>query len=136
MLRVVGGAVDVGTRFLPRSRAVRGHKRWLMALPVRGELKVDAGAARALREGSSLFAVGLLRAGVGGTFAEREAVRVIDDDGAEIARGVVNYSSTQAASLAGLRSAQFAEVLGYNGPEELVHRHNICLLADAEPAAD
>ena len=128
------GATDVGTRFLPFSKATRTHKRWIMALPVRGDLTVDAGAARAVTEGSSLFAAGLT--GAGGMFAVSEAVRVIDASGAEIARGVCNYSHVQVGLLVGKKSAEYAAALGWNGPEEIVHRHNLVLLSDAARSDD
>jgi glutamate 5-kinase len=129
---VLHGATEVGTRFLPRSKAVRSHKRWIMALPVRGTLLVDGGAAKAILEGSSLFGRGVRS--VSGQFAASEAVRIMDEgSGAEIARGVINYNSQQAAQLCGIHSAEYESALGWNGPEEVVHRHNIAMLSD--PAA-
>jgi len=122
-------ATDVGTRFLPRSKTTRTHKRWVMALPMRGDLTVDDGAARAVADGSSIFAAGLTA--VSGTFAASEAVRVLDASGTEIARGVCNYSSTQVGLLLGKHSAEYASALGWNGPEEILHRHNLVLLSDA-----
>ena len=68
---VLGGASDVGTTFLPPSKAVRGHKRWLMALPTRGELHLDSGASQAVRRGATLFAAGLVAGGVVGDFREQ-----------------------------------------------------------------
>merc|ERR1719506_2067391 len=76
---ILGGATDVGTRFNPNGTAVRSHKRWIMALPAKGSLQLDSAAARALVEGSSLCAVGLVPIGVKGTFEARDAVRVLDD---------------------------------------------------------
>jgi glutamate 5-kinase len=39
-------------------------------------------------------------------------VRIIDHTGAEIARGLSNYSSEEAARLSGLRSSHFFTALG------------------------
>jgi len=71
---------------------------------------------------------------VSGTFAPSEAVRVLDASGAEIARGVCNYSAVQVGLLLGKHSAEYPSALGWNGPEEVVHRHNVVLLSDAARA--
>ncbi|KAL1508272.1 hypothetical protein AB1Y20_004387 [Prymnesium parvum] len=122
---VLEGAKEVGTTFLPQSKVVRSHKRWLMALPVRGELHLDEGAAQAVRRGATLFAAGVVAGGV-------EAVKLLDADGVEIGRAVVNYTAEQTKQLAGLRSDEAAAALGYHGPEELVSRNNLALLSAAD----
>ena len=53
---------------------------------------------------------------------------IVDEAGVEFARGVVNYSSQQVALLIGRASYYIPDVLGYNGPEELVGRQNLALL--------
>lgn len=68
---VLGGASDVGTTFLPLTKTVRGHKRWIMALPPRGELHLDDGASLAVRRGATLFAAGVLADRVVGDFREQ-----------------------------------------------------------------
>ena len=69
--------------------------------------------------------------GVRGEFLENEAVKLMDETGLEFARGVVNYNSEQATKLIGCKSDQMADILGYNGPEELVSRQNLALLSPA-----
>ena len=76
---LLGGSRDVGTTFLPGPKPLRSHKRWIMALLPRGALTLDAGAARAVRNGSTLFAAGV-RAATGG-FHANEAVRILDESG-------------------------------------------------------
>lgn len=126
---VIEGSLDVGTRFLPRTKTVRSHKRWLMGLPIKGVIVIDAGAARAVTEGSTLFARGLLS--VNGTFAANEAIRVVDEGGIELARGVCNYGSDQVNLIVGKHSGEYSTILGWNGPEAVVFRHNLALLSDA-----
>ena len=82
-----------------------------------------------IADGSSLFAAGV--AGVSGTFAASEAVRVLDASGAEVARSVCNYSACQAGLVAGKKSADYHSALGWHGPEEVIHRHNLVLIGDA-----
>ena len=100
-----------------------------MAIPPRGSISVDAGAARALADGSSLFARGMTA--VSGSFGSSDSVRVLDESGAEIARGICNYSDKHATMLVGKHSAEYDAVLEFHGPDEVVHRHNLTLLSDA-----
>ena len=60
---------------------MRDVKRWVIALPPRGELHLDAGAASAVRRGATVFAAGLKADGVVGDFSENEAVRLVDQTG-------------------------------------------------------
>ena len=76
LARALGGEAD-GTRFLRQPVRHSSFKLWLRyAKPTRGTVTVDAGAARALREGgTSLLPVGIV--GVDGTFDAGEAVEVV-----------------------------------------------------------
>lgn len=52
----------VGTKFHPVEQALRGRYRWILSVPVRGQLWLDAGAVRAIKSKSkraSLFVVGI-----------------------------------------------------------------------------
>lgn len=124
--RCLAGA-QVGTLFLPVRNAARGRKRWLLALPPRGELWLDAGAAAALALRKSLFPAGLLRAT--GAFAAHDAVRLCDGEGRELARGLVNHCAADCAALLGRSSRDTDRALGYTAVAELVHRDNVCLTA-------
>mmetsp|Transcript_3601 Transcript_3601/g.11664 ORF Transcript_3601/g.11664 Transcript_3601/m.11664 type:complete len:411 (-) Transcript_3601:736-1968(-) len=127
---VLGGACDVGTRILPQPSSVASHKRWLLALPpASGTLTLDAGACKALARGNSLFFAGV--SAVTHPFCERDAVRVLDSAGRELARAVVNYGSEACAALAGRQSREIFDELKYHGPDELAHRRNIVLLTAA-----
>ena len=97
-------------------------KLWLKyAKPTRGTVTVDAGAARALREGgTSLLPVGIVD--VDGAFDAGEAVEVVarDGDGA-IGKGICNYSADELRQVMGMQSAAVREVLP-RAVEEAVHR--------------
>jgi glutamate 5-kinase len=88
-------------------------------------VRVDAGAARALRSGKSLLAAGVTA--VSGRFERGDAVDVIDPDGATIARGVSAYSSEDAAKLVGRNSADFEAILGYRGRPAIIHVDDLVL---------
>jgi glutamate 5-kinase len=110
----------VGTRFAAQSARYSSFKLWLKyAKPVRGRLLVDAGAARALREGgTSLLPVGIVE--VVGTFEAGDAVEVAHD-GEEVGRGICNYSAPELRKVLGLKSADVRGVLP-RASEEAVHR--------------
>jgi len=102
------------------------RKQWLAGvLDVSGELRVDAGAAKALAEGSSLLAVGLVE--VLGQFRRGDAVRLADASGVELGRGLAAYSSEEADRIRGCQSGQIEAVLGYRGRSVLVHRDDMVL---------
>jgi glutamate 5-kinase len=88
---------------------------------------VDAGARRAVQhQGRSLLSIGVVQ--VTGTFGKGDVIALCDHDGAEFARGLTNYSSTDAGKICGLRTEQIAEVLGSLPYEEMIHRDNLVVI--------
>jgi glutamate 5-kinase len=83
-----------------------------------------------VHRGVSLLPVGITA--VRGTFARGDVVRCVDAGGAVIGQGLVNYSSEEAARLAGVPSAEIAQRLGYSLEAELVHRDNLVVLAQTQ----
>jgi len=125
---LTGGAVAaalageaVGTRFPARAARYSSFKLWLRyAKPSHGRVVVDAGAARALREGgTSLLPVGIVE--VDGAFGAGDAVEVADGGGVLIGKGICNYSATELRRIRGMKSADVREVLP-RATEEAVHR--------------
>ncbi len=118
----------VGTLLTPVQEPEAARKQWLAGhLRVRGQLVLDAGAVRVLRErGSSLLAVGVKA--VSGSFARGEVVSCVDEQGNEIARGLVNYDAQETGRIKGQPSGRIREILGYLDEEELIHRDNLVLV--------
>ena len=110
----------VGTRFTAQSGRYSSFKLWLKyAKPVRGRVLVDAGAARALREGgTSLLPVGIVE--VGGDFDAGDAVEVAHHSEA-VGKGICNYSAAELRSVLGMKSAAVRELLP-RASEEAIHR--------------
>jgi glutamate 5-kinase len=128
ILESVFAGESVGTLFLPQTGATPAWKRWigLTARP-KGLLLIDAGAKTALVQlGKSLLPVGVRE--VVGEFGKGDLVSICDASGAEFARGLSNYSATEAAKIAGLNSEQMTELLGKVPYPELVHRDNLALM--------
>jgi glutamate 5-kinase len=126
LIRLVNGE-KLGTRFLPVASAVESRKRYILsARRAPGSLRVDEGAAKALRQGGSLLPVGLVT--VSGTFERGDTVRVLDPSEKEIAQGIVNYPSRDLSRLVRRRSEEIESILGYNFGDEIIHRSNLVVL--------
>lgn len=123
--RVIAGEA-LGTRILPVASAMESRKRYILAGQSSGSVMVDDGAARALRQGSSLLPVGIAR--VEGEFERGDTVRVVDAASRELARGIVNYSSADLARLCRRRSDEIETLLGYHYGDEVIHRNDLVLL--------
>ena len=110
----------VGTRFEAREGRYSSFKLWLKyAKPSRGRVLIDAGAARALREGgTSLLPVGIVE--VLGAFDAGDAVEIASDGGT-VGKGICNYSAEELRRVRGLKSAAVRELLP-RATEEAIHR--------------
>ena len=99
LARVLAGGRE-GTLFAPRGGRYSSFKLWLRySKPTRGTIVVDAGAARALREGgTSLLPVGIVE--VRGEFGQGDAVEVVHGP-ALIGKGICNYPAAELRAVAG-----------------------------------
>jgi glutamate 5-kinase len=118
---------DLGTLLEADSEPVGARKQWLASqLSTQGEVVLDAGAVRVLKEaGKSLLAVGIV--GVAGAFNRGEVIVCLDGEGREVARGLSNYSAAEVERLRGKSSERIVELLGYAGDDEIIHRDNLIL---------
>jgi glutamate 5-kinase len=123
--------VEAGGRctwFLADGSPVAARKQWIAGmLKPTGELRVDEGAARALRSGKSLLPAGVVQ--VSGRFDRGDAVVVKDPAGREVARGLAAYSSADAELMCGRKSGELESLLGYRGRDEMIHRDDLVLVA-------
>ena len=117
----------LGTLLNPGNSRLAARKQWLAGqLRGNGRLVLDDGAVRVLREsGRSLLPIGVSE--VSGLFGRGEIVLCVDLEGREVARGLVNYSATEASRIAGKPSDQIESILGYAGEIEMIHRDNIAI---------
>jgi len=119
------------TRFRASTTPAQARKRWIAGvLKPEGALIIDAGAARALADGKSLLPAGIRQ--IDGRFSRGDAVVVKDQQGRELARGLVAYGVEDAERIAGKRSAEIEAILGYRGRDEMIHRDDLALTAAAE----
>jgi len=124
LLKVARGDV-IGTLLSASQKPIAARKQWLAGrLQVKGQLILDAGAVAVLsKEGRSLLPVGVK--GVSGEFSRGDLVSCVNEQGAEIARGLVNYSAAETRQIKGKGTELIIEVLGYREDDELIHRDNM-----------
>jgi glutamate 5-kinase len=114
------------TWFLTPANPVTARKRWIAgSLEPKGTLTLDAGAVKALRAGKSLLPAGITR--IDGVFERGDAVVIRGPDGAEIGRGLVAYDAAEADKIKGKPSGAIAQILGFDGRAEMIHRDDMVL---------
>ena len=127
MIRLASGEC-IGTELHADVPVLSARKQWMadhLRLP--GKLILDQGAANALRlSGTSLLPIGVKR--IEGEFEPGDVVACLDPQGQECARGLTNYSSSDARRIMGQPSSKITEILGSVREEELVHRDNLIVL--------
>jgi glutamate 5-kinase len=115
-----------GTWFIARQDPVASRKRWIAGTLVpKGAFIVDQGAATALNSGKSLLPAGVTR--VEGNFERGDAVVIRNGHGVELGRGLTAYGHAEAKAIIGRKSGEIAEILGYLGRPELIHRDDMVL---------
>jgi glutamate 5-kinase len=126
LLRAAHGE-DIGTLLFATETLLSARKQWLADhLQLAGSLVLDAGAIQALQTGKSLLAVGVRS--VEGEFERGAVVACRAENGAELARGLINYSSSEARRIAGHGTQDIEALLGYVDENELIHRDNLVLI--------
>ena len=83
----------VGTIFHPIDKPVGNKKSWLShAIKTVGQITLDEGACLAIeKNGASLLVVGVKE--VEGDFTVNQAVRIVNTDKKEVAKGITSMSS-------------------------------------------
>jgi len=127
LVRLAAGEA-IGTLLSAQTTPLAARKQWLADhLQVAGRLRLDPGAAKALRSGGkSLLPVGVKS--VEGEFERGAVVACLSPEGAEIARGLVSYNAQESRRIAGRASSEIEAILGYIDGPELIHRDNLVLL--------
>lgn len=125
--RIFDATRTVGTLVLPKGDRLARRKHWIAyTLKPAGTLVLDGGACEAVaRKGRSLLPSGLKE--IQGKFETGACVRLVDSEGREMARGLVNFSSAELEKIKGLHSSKIADVLGYKPADEVIHRNDLVL---------
>ena len=118
---------ETGTLFLPMAQHLKSKKFWIaFTLRSRGKIFIDSGAKDAIiNHGRSLLPSGIVR--VEGDFHVGDPVTCVDLNGASIAKGLVNYSSSDIDTIKGLKTSRIKQVLGNKPYDEVIHRDNMAV---------
>lgn len=124
LLDALAGA-RIGTFFFPRDQKMSGKKHWIKyTLKSQGSVIVDNGAKDAITvNGKSLLASGITA--VKGGFESGEAVDIVGPDGKTVAKGLVNYHSSELTRIMGRKSGEIEKILGYKFYDEVMHRNDM-----------
>jgi glutamate 5-kinase len=136
-LAIINGTVDsplerfetlgIGTVFKAQESPPAARKSWLAGrITVMGQIRVDDGAAAALKDGRSLLPAGMR--GVSGSFQRGDVVDVVDAQGRVLARGLASYASDEAARICGRKSAEIEAILHYAPRGAMIHRDDMVML--------
>lgn len=124
ILDAVASGASVGTLLLSDTDPVASRDRWLSnQLPMRGELEIIAGSYGEISEGEGVTALMILR--VEGVFQRGDMVVCRGPDGAELARGLVNYSSQEIQRLRGQFVEAFSRQIGYVAEPAIISHENL-----------
>ncbi len=125
ILRLAQGEA-VGTLLVSHTQPLTARKQWLADhLQLAGRIQLDDGAVNALKSGKSLLPIGVC--GIEGDFERGAAVACIAPNGAEVARGLSNYASSEARLIARKNTMEIEQILGYIDEPELIHRDHLIL---------
>ncbi len=111
------------TWFVAQGDPQVARKRWINAMKPKGEVRLDAGAVRALGQGKSLLPAGVLS--VSGSFGRGDPVAILGPSGEVLGKGLVRYTVAEATAIAGHRSGEIEAILGYAGRAALIHRDDM-----------
>ena len=126
IMRLLQGE-SIGTLFTSEFSRVNARKQWLLGhIQISGSIVIDEGAEQALlNKHSSLLPIGCIA--VHGHFQRGELITVLNSKNQEIARGLSNYSSSEAQKILKSPTHKINDKLGYAHEDELIHRDNLAL---------
>ncbi len=118
----------IGTQLISQMAPLAARKQWMADhLQTAGQIVLDAGAVQKLtQEGKSLLPIGVLE--VKGEFGRGAVITCYNEAGLAIARGLSNYTSTDARRIKRHASSEILAILGFVVEPELIHRDNLVLL--------
>jgi len=112
------------TWFLSKISKLHARKKWIISsISPKGELVIDEGAKKALKNGKSLLAAGIKK--VSGKFNKGDHIKILDNKQREFARGLSSFSSEEIQKIIGYHSNEIKKILGYISKSEVVHKDDM-----------
>ena len=120
------GNGEQATWFETSGTPISSRHKWIAGqLEIKGKLYIDPGALSALGQGNSLLPAGVKS--VTGEFERGDVIAIVDENENEIGRGISAYDSNEADMIKGRKSQEIAELLGYEGRSEIIHKDYLVL---------
>jgi len=115
---------DNCTWFISKTSKLHARKKWIISsISPKGELIIDEGAKKALKNGKSLLAAGIRK--VSGKFKKGDHIKIVDNKKREFARGLSSFSSEEIIKIMGCHSNEIRGILGYVSKSEVVHKDDM-----------
>ena len=112
------------TWFISKISKLDARKKWIISsVAPKGELIIDDGAKKALKNGKSLLAAGIKK--VSGKFKKGDHIIVLDKKNLECARGLSSFSSDEILKIMGHHSNEIQSLLGYIAKSEVIHKDDM-----------
>ena len=112
------------TWFSPKISKLDARKKWIIgSVSPKGEIIIDEGAKKALKNGNSLLAAGIKK--INGKFNKGDHIKILDKSNKECARGLSSFSSTEVKKILGHHSKDIEKILGYTAKSEVVHKDDM-----------
>ncbi len=116
------------TLFVGDHTTHNAKKRWLSAhMRPKGQVFIDDGALKALQSGGSLLPVGVKR--IDGKFERGDILEICTESGHKLGMGISAFNKDDANKVIGKNSDQIADIMGFTGRSELIHRNDMVLQA-------
>jgi glutamate 5-kinase len=127
--RVFSGEEE-GTLFVGKAGSLSGKRRWIaFASSVSGRIHINEGALDAItKKNASLLYAGVTR--IEHEFENGDVVSIVGPNGDEVARGIVNYSSSDASKLIGKHSDEIGRLATSKNYDAFITRNNIAFVAE------
>jgi glutamate 5-kinase len=118
----------IGTQLSAQTAQLTARKQWMADhLQTAGSVILDDGAVQKLTaHGKSLLPIGVIE--VSGDFGRGDVITCLNEEGKPLARGITNYSSSEARRILRRPSSEIESILGFVEEPELIHRDNMVLL--------
>ncbi len=115
------------THFIPKISSLDARKKWIISsLNSSGVIYVDNGAAKALLDGKSLLAAGIIK--IKGSFDKGANVLIVDQNDKQLARGLASFNSVEIEKIKGKHSNEIEIILGYLSKSEIIHKDDMVKL--------
>ena len=127
--RVFAGEEE-GTLFVGKAGSLSEKRRWIaFASSVSGRIHINEGALDAItKKNASLLYAGITR--IEHEFENGDVVSIVGPNGDEVARGIVNYSSSDASKLIGKHSDEIGRLATSKNYDAFITRNNIAFVAE------